>query len=328
MTKKDKRLNRFKKIIKTSALIIAIGIMSLLYFLTTAEPPILKGEVEYGIEYKPELELDVYFPTHRIYEKSPVVLFLHGGAWVTGRKESLNLKRLNGAINGLRENGYTIVAPEYTLAREGKSPFPDCIVDSYDVVQWIVEHADSLQLDLGTFGIMGESAGGHIALMTAYAKPQDFGLGYQKVSFDWIVDVYGPTDLTSLYQSQTVDSLNAVLAELPSLIREPLDLPKLLYGFDPRIDSVKRIEMSKKYSPISYLTPDAPPILIVHGTEDIVVPIEQTILLKEMYDSLGISNEVLILDGVHHGFFFASDEQKESVQKTIPKFVLAMKQLQ
>ena len=322
MKKAEKRLTRFKRLVKTSALVIAAGILVLIYFLSATQPPILKGRVEYGITYKQGLDLDVYFPTQRLFEKSPVVLFFHGGAWVTGRKESLNLKRLNGSINTLRENGYTIVSPEYTLAREGKSPFPDCIIDSYDAVHWIVQHADSLQLDMNNFGVMGESAGGHIALMNAFAKPSDFGLNYEKTDFKYIIDIYGPTDLISLYESQTVDSLNAVLTELPKLIREPLDLPKLLFGFDPRSDSSKRIKMSLKYSPITYLSKDIPPILMVQGTADIVVPPDQTYGLKAKLDSLDIPNEILVLEGVHHGFFFASDEQKDSVQTAIPEFII------
>ena len=326
MKKAEKRLIRFKRLIKTSALILAIGILILIYFLSATQPPILKGRVEYGITYKQDLDLDIYFPTQRLYEKSPVVLFFHGGAWVTGRKESLNLKRLNGSIHALRENGYTIISPEYTLARDGKSPFPDCIVDSYDAVNWIVEHADSLQLNMDNFGVMGESAGGHIALMNAFAKPSDFGLEYPKTDFNYIVDIYGPTDLLSLYESQTVDSLNAVLTELPKLIREPLDLPKVLFGFDPREDSTKRIEMSLKYSPITYLHENIPPVLMVQGTADIVVPPQQTQLLKATLDSLDIPNEILFLEGVHHGFFFASDEQKSQTQKNIHQFITEHRQ--
>ncbi|MDP5138974.1 MAG: alpha/beta hydrolase, partial [Spirosomaceae bacterium] len=151
------------------------------YFLLTTEPPITQGEVLYGVEYKNGQTLDIYQPTKQVYDKTPVVFFIHGGAWIGGRKESINMTRFSGAVNMLRESGYAVISPEYTLAEEGKSPFPDCINDIADAVEWTRANAETYKFDVNNFGIFGESAGGHIAMMNAFPDSVSYSETYKKV---------------------------------------------------------------------------------------------------------------------------------------------------
>ncbi len=310
---------------KIFILIIIVTIFSIgsafLYFLYSNGAPITHGDIDYGIEYKKDLSLDIYYPTKKVFEKSPVILYFHGGAWVAGRKEAINFNRVNGAIKMLRDKGYAIISPEYTIAHDGKSPIPDCVINAFDAIKWIEDNANNYNFDLNNFGVFGESAGAHLAMLTAYAKPSDFSIGYPKPNFDYVVDIYGPNDLGNLLQSQVNDSLNTYLEKLPESLNEYFNLTKYLFGFDPIKDSIKAKQFTDKFSPIFYLNKEIPSTLIIHGSKDILVPVSQSIHLKNKLIALNVKNEFHILKGVNHAFADATDSQKKNIQIWIAEFI-------
>lgn len=97
----------------------------------------------------------------------------------------------------------------------------------------MLENADVYNFDLDNLTIFGESAGAHLSMMVAFADPSDFGLDLQKLRPTCVVDVYGPSNLYTLYNSQAIDSLKTMIAQLPGRLKEQLNLPVLLFGFDP-----------------------------------------------------------------------------------------------
>src|SRR5687767_8410579 len=70
-------------------------------FIFSRKAPIISGTVDYGIEYKEGLKLDLYRPTKNVFNTSPVVFYIHGGAWIRGTKAAINFDRFNGAVNTL-----------------------------------------------------------------------------------------------------------------------------------------------------------------------------------------------------------------------------------
>jgi len=300
---------------------VLILVVWIAYFLISSNPPITKGEVLYNIEFKPSLTLDIYLPTKQIYEKTPVVFFIHGGAWIGGRKESININRFNGAINELRESGYAIICPEYTLAEEGKSPFPACINDVADAVAWTKVHAHTYHFDLKNLGIFGESAGGHIALMNTFPDSVSFSDTFKTTKFNYVVDVYGPTQLEGIYHSKLADSLDVILTKLPETISKTFNVANYLFGFNPKEDTVRANAIMQMYSPVNYVSNKTPPVLLIHGTEDIVVPFEQSLILIEKLCQLNIKTEFHSLENVNHGFFGATDQQRRDIQRWIVDFV-------
>ncbi len=312
---------RTKIFLLAALLLILIPAGSLLFFFVWNDAPLIHGEIACSVPYKKDRVLDIYYPTAVPEGKSPVALFIHGGAWITGSKESININRFNGAVNQLRDHGYTVISPEYTLARDNKSPFPECIQDGFDVINWIHQNADSLNLDMDYFGIIGESAGAHIAMMNAYAQPEDFGRTYAKTALDFVVNVYGPNDLLDLYHSNTIDSVERVLAGLPDFLHKRLDLPQMIFGFDPSHDTAAVKAFTSKYSPINYLNEETPPTLIIHGTEDLLVPVNQSKLLHQKLNELQVDNEWYELPKVNHAFVGASDSTKSKIQDWIFNFI-------
>lgn len=312
-----------RRLIPLSILIITlIPLLGILYFILKNKAPITIGNLEYNITYYQDKTLDIYYPTKKVYKKSPVLLYLHGGAWIAGRKEALNLNRFNKAFNILRNQGYTIISSEYTLATFDKSPFPECIIDGFEAINWIVNQSDSLNLDLNNFGIMGESAGSHIAMMNVFSHPKDFDIPQPKINIDYLINIYGPNDLMHLYNSKIVDSLETLKNHLPNAIQNHLDLPQLLFGFTPENDSIKLHIFTERYSPINYITKNnVIPTLMIHGTSDQVVPYEQSVILKQILDDYHVYNKLYTLEGVDHAFFRGSETQKDSVQKWVNRFV-------
>lgn len=321
---------RIKKKIKTVFRIIIIGVMVVFafmaYFFISNEAPILDGEVDYGVPYNSSQTLDVYRPVGHQPDFSPVIIYIHGGAWIVGQKESINMNRFNRAVKSLREQGYTVIAPSYTLAKKDLPPFPQSIIDIYEVLEWIKSHAEDYRLDPDHIGVLGESAGAHLALMVAFTRPSDFGLNYEKAPLRYVVDIYGPSQLKSLYHTQINDSIKSLLYKLPESFRGQLDISELIFGVDPKKDSVRANAIMRKYSPIYYLDTADPPTLIIHGDGDLIVPIDQSYLLKAELDSLGIMSEFHALSGgVNHSFFGATDAQKDSVQQWVVSFIMQFK---
>ncbi|TPV93016.1 MAG: alpha/beta hydrolase [Myxococcales bacterium FL481] len=304
------------------SLLLAIAGIGLWGFFARHEAPILQGQVEFGVPYHGDQTLDVYLPTIRVDGPRPVLLFLHGGGWVTGSKETVNINRFNRAIGRLRDAGFAVVSPNYTLARNGRSPFPDCIHDVFAAVEWIRVHASRYRFDLDNLGILGESAGGQLGLLAAYAAPARFALDHPRVEVRYVIGVYPPTDLARLYRAENVVRVRQMVAELPGSLHERLDLARALFGFDPNEQPTRAQDILSRYSPREYASADAPPTLLIHGTVDSIVPFGQSERLHQELTRVGADNQLRSLPGVGHAFSGATPEQRAAVQTWVVDWAL------
>lgn len=291
-------------------------------FLFYTAAPVVEGQSSFNIKYNQQQALDIYFPTQKKFEADPIVIFIHGGAWITGRKESINFNRFNGAVENLRAQGFAVISPSYTLAADGISPFPQNIKDIIDAVLWLKKNASTYALDSNRIGLLGESAGAHLGLMLAFHAYADAHPEWPRPEIDYLVDVYGPNEMRTLYFSETLDSLNSFIEDLPAILREPLDISRNLMGFDPQKDSVKASQFMYEYSPINFLKPALPPVLVIHGDQDQLVSVEQSRRLVAKMDSLNLNCEYHELEGVNHAFLGATDSQKDSIQNWVSQFII------
>jgi len=113
-----------------------------------------------------------------------------------------------------------------------------------------------------------------------------------------------------------------MIAQLPGRLKEQLNLPVLLFGFDPDENPRKAQEVMDFLSPITYLDNDPGPVLMIHGDADRIVPIGQSYGLKRLLDSLDIENQLQVLSGVDHAFRGSTQSQRDSVQTWITNFIL------
>jgi acetyl esterase/lipase len=233
-------------------------------------------DVVYRTEGDRPERLDVYRPSGEPPPGGwPVVLAIHGGGWRRFSKDSYGPK-----VSPLLRYGYAIVAPDYTLSAPGRSSWPENIVDLRAALRWIGSNGAGLGLNSLRVAAMGESSGAHLALLLG--TDQDASRGLPRVNA--VVDYYGPADLIAL-DGATPGGTAAV--------------HQFLGGPSAAIRS--------RYiaaSPIEHVTSDDPPVLLVQGTADPIVPASQSEAMALALRRAGVGAKLIELSGVGHGFGF------------------------
>lgn len=212
----------------------------------------------------PRQKLDLYIPFPVAAKPVPLIAYFHGGGWQKGSKA-------DGRAFAFRmvAQGYAVACIGYRLSSDAQ--FPAQLEDCKVAVRWLRDNAVRYRLDPSHFGAVGVSAGGYLAALlgaTGSTHLYDSGehLG-QSSNLQAVCEFFGPIDLLKLFEY--ADEAQTPQAD---------EVAKLLGG-DPRVMQ----EQARAANPITYLEGDAPPYLLVHGTNDTVVPPEQSRLL---YDTL------------------------------------------
>jgi acetyl esterase/lipase len=230
-------------------------------------------DVAYG-QHKERNVLDLYVPTAS--SPVPLVIWVHGGGWSAGSKDG------NNPAMRLLSKGYAVAAINYRLSQH--AVFPAQIEDVKEAVRFLRAGAAKYKLDPDRFGAWGASAGGHlVALLGTSGGVQEFDSGGNKdVSsrVQAVIDFYGPTDLAKLVP--------------PKAVNNPIS--KLLGG---AVEEKK--ELAEKANPITYISKDDPPFLIVQGDADKLVPASQSEMLAEALKKARVECELVILKGAGHG---------------------------
>jgi acetyl esterase/lipase len=225
----------------------------------------------------------------------PVILYLHSGAWITG-------DRFGGAAIRQASRGYAVASIDYRLAPD--NIWPAQVEDAKAAVRWLRANAARFQLDPNRIGVVGASAGGHIAAVlgtsggVASLEGVELGNAQDSSRVKVVVDLYGPTDLLRLEEQKLpCIPLDGNAANMP---------PSLLIGC--AIQSCP--DRTQAANPISYITPDDPPFLILHGMLDCLVPYKQSVILHDALVANGVSSKlVLIPNGQHGGSAFGAYEK-------------------
>ena len=261
-----------------------ITLMKYAYLLGFIKIVNLKPEVpdfieEYkDIEYKKigdvSLKLDIY-KLKKLSSPAPVLIFIHGGGWRTGKRSDYLPYLIDFA-----KQGYVTATVSYRLIKKAK--FPAAVRDVKCAVKWIRAHADEYLIDPTKIAVIGGSAGGHLSMMIGYSSDEaeyDGECACDSVSsrVQAVVNLYGPSDLTTDYALSR---------------REVTEFIELSYDEAP--------EMYQQASPINFISNDDPPTLIFHGTLDELVPVRQSDNLKKKLDEAGIPNEYFRLKGWPH----------------------------
>jgi acetyl esterase/lipase len=240
--------------------------------------------------YRP-MQLDVWVPATPT--PPPLVVWIHGGAWMIGDRRYLpETLRPNQLFEELMAAGLAVATIDYRHSLEAK--FPAQLHDVKSTIRYLRAHADGFGFDISRIGVWGESAGGHLAALvalTAHRPDLEGALGVlrQSSAVDAVVDWYGPADLTL----QPRHDPTAATAKLPpELLTPPEDL--LVGGQDEHAYAAA--------SPITYVTPDAPPFLLIHGTADSLVPYLHSEVLAQALTDAGVPVRLVPIEGADHIF--------------------------
>lgn len=224
-----------------------------------------------------DLKLDIIYPEHA--KKRPCIVWICGGAWVEMEK-SAHLVYLCD----LARQGFVVASVQYRTSNEVN--FPGQLEDVKAAIRYLRARSDFYGIDREHFGVMGESAGGHLTAMTALTgKRKEFDKGaYLEYSSEVQAAIpwYLPADLSKMPSGDPDE-----LAAAPE---------SLLIGKH----AVIHAEDALSASPISYAAKDAPPMLLLHGTDDHTVPYEQSERMYEALEQADADVSLIALEGADH----------------------------
>ncbi len=243
--------------------------------------------------------LDLYLPKERKTDKPlPLIAYIHGGAWLGGDKRGAGGQVVRFAASG----EYVAASIGYRLS--GDATWPAQIHDCKAAIRWLRANAAEYGIDPERIGVMGSSAGGHLVAMLGTSGgvtelEGDLGdADDQSSRVTCVVDEYGPADMLTIgdFPSQ-LDHKSASSPE-----------SRLIGGA-----ILENREAARSASPVAYFSKDDPPFLIIHGSNDQVVPYHQSVELDEQLTTAGVPSLFITVDGGGHGGF-RSDELNQRVK--------------
>src|SRR6187549_2822163 len=266
---------------------LAVGFLVSTRPVYAADDIAFEKEIEFSNPDDQHLELDMARPEGE--GPFPAVICIHGGGFRAGTRDGYD-----GLVKKLAKHGYVAVTVTYRLAP--KYQFPAAIYDVKAAVRWLRANAAKYHVDPDRIGVTGGSAGGHLAqfLGVTMGVKEFEGEGNldQSSAVSCVVNYYGPSDLTKSY-GKSVDA-----AEVLPLF------------FGGNLETKRREHIVG--SPLYWVTPNAAPTLVVHGTEDKYVAYEQATWLVDRLKACTVGAELLTLPGAGHGFKGADAEMAEA----------------
>lgn len=259
---------------------------------TPLEPPkgmIAARDLNYAGNHNWRQTLDVFVPVKQPDKPLPLIVFIHGGGWEGGSKNS------GGALLPLIQDGAYIGASiNYRLTNEGGHPAQ--IHDCKAAIRWLRAHAKNYNIDKERIGVFGISAGGHLVSMLGTSgdvKEMEGTVGGnldQGSRVNCVVNFCGPADLLTFgKQGSIIDPEDAKSA-----------VGKLIGG-----KVSERREVAISASPSTYISKDDPPFLHIHGTADNLVPYAQPVEFEQKLRAAGVSSILLTGQKAPHVFYSA-----------------------
>lgn len=269
-------------------------------FPASGNPVRILRDLEYVPGGHERHKLDLYLP-EQIGQQAdaakpmPLIVWVHGGAWQAGDKKSCPAVRFV-------QKGYAVASINYRLSQH--AIFPGQIEDCKAAVRWLRANAKQYNLDPNRVGAWGASAGGHLVALLGTAggiKEFDKGPNLEVSSrVQAVCDYFGPTDFLKI--ADFPSKMNHTAADSPE--------SKLIGG--PILENP---DACKRANPISYVSKDDPPFLIVHGDKDPLVPHNQSQIFFEALKKAGVKAKFHTVEGGGHGGF-----KDPAVEKMVEQF--------
>ena len=219
--------------------------------------------------------LDVYTPHSPAPAGGfPVIVTIHGGGWRRFNKTEYGLRN----ANVFTRDGYVVVSPDYVLSAPRSPTWPVNFEDVQAAVRWVRSDAGTLGINPSEIAAEGESAGANLAALLGTYSTQNSG-DEVSAAVDAVVAVSTPTDLTTLYS----ESRFAGFAAAQFLGGSPEQVPANYVAA----------------SPIDHVSAGDPPMLLIHGRQDPLIPVSQSEEMQAALTAAGVRNDLLLVNGGH-----------------------------
>ncbi|MFE6360305.1 alpha/beta hydrolase fold domain-containing protein [Streptomyces sp. NPDC057806] len=233
------------------------------------------------------LELDLWLPAEP-REPVPVIVYLHGGGWRTGTRTDMGPRFRHwrpSPFARLAQAGFAVASLDYRLS--GEALYPAQLEDVTAAKAWLNARAAELGLDTDRTVAWGESAGAHLAALLALTTPVSGCIAW-----------YGPTDLTTLPAQSRPGAYDPA---------DPTTREALLIG----AAVAAAPDRARAASPVTHVTADAPPFLILHGTDDALIPLAQGEQLATALREAGADVDFRPVPGADHAWVGLPEEEVE-----------------
>lgn len=216
----------------------------------------------------PAQSLQVFLPTDRAHNPAvtgralPIVVFIHGGGWVSGHAPDYRF-----IARTLAPTGYAVVLAGYRLQSDGR--YPAMLQDGAAAVRWLSEHAAELGGDPGRIVLMGHSAGAYNAVMLGLDRRWQDLAGVPAGAVCGVIGLAGPYDFLPLDDASTIGAFG-------------------------------HVEHLPETQPIHHVRGDAPPMLLLHGNADQRVRVRHSLALARAMAGCGARIETHVIDGITH----------------------------
>ena len=281
----------------------------------------------FDISYKvatPSLGLDIYQPKGA-RAPTPAILYYHGGAWIEGDKDGIDNGFKLPIKEALLEEGIAVISVNYSLLTPD-THFPSNIEDCLDATRFIRKHAAWYNINPERIGVMGTSAGAHLALLQAYSDHEDYACAPELSGFsakvNYLVNIYGPTDLSNLFPLQQLDEDRLE----PDMYRYVCHLVRSMTGFDAVHQAQDASRVLANYCPINLIESDRAqliPTLTLHGEADEIVPLSQAQSLHAELNKKGAQHSFYSYPNVKHAFEQMSASQEDEMREQCLDFIVS-----
>lgn len=251
-----------------------------------------------------ESTLDLYVRKDATVQH-PTVIYIHGGGWTRDSKEARGMM-----IQPYLAMGMNVVNVEYRLA--DVAPAPAAVEDTRCALKWVLSHAQGYGIDPQRLVLAGDSAGGHLALITGFL-PASAGMERQCARNDYLGREPVPAEM------KVAAIINWYgIADVSEL----LDGPRMYAGAVAWLGAQPdREAIAKRVSPLTYVRPGVPPVFTIHGDRDMTVPHTQSVRLHQALTKAGVQNELLTMPGGGHSSACCNLEQRVNAYRSMEAFL-------
>ena len=228
--------------------------------------------------------LDLFLPEQPSGKPLPLMIWIHGGAWMAG-------SQANPPVLYLAKNGFAVASVQYRFSQD--AIWPAQAYDCKAAIRFLRANAAKYNLDSDHFGVGGDSAGGHLAAFIGTSgdvTEMEGDLGNTNFSsrVQAVVDWFGPTDVTLMAQQSGPRSMiqhDAANSPESHLLGGPVQ---------------EKHDLARTANPLTYVDKGDPPFLILHGDNDQLVPLQQSIILAKALIDAGVEVTMKTIPGAGH----------------------------